>query len=77
LQNIAKNIVACRAEIAKSLNLVLLEEAKSPEFCRPNSQEKIQNFAEQIPKQKVQDLVDQIILSNIFLCRSSSWCANL
>jgi hypothetical protein len=52
LQNIAKNIVACRAETAKSLNLVLIEEAKNPEFCRPNSQEKIQNFAEQIPKQK-------------------------
>jgi hypothetical protein len=65
LQNIAKNIVACRAEAAKSLNLVLLEEAKSPEFCRPNSQA------------KVEDLVDQILLSNIFLCRSSSWCANL
>jgi len=47
-----RTLLPAGAETAKSLKLVLLEEAKSPEFCRPNSQEKIQNFADQIPKQK-------------------------
>jgi hypothetical protein len=72
LQNIAKNIVACRGETAKSLNLVLLEESKSPEFLRKKSRILQSKFPSKSPGFGRPNYSEQHIFVQIFImvCKS-------